>query len=72
MEKRSRVQPVAFQSRVKNADPPRAGSRVKDLPGTRGQNPSPLLKAHHAHNRNDQVSRQKSLEDIDAKLDRKK
>ena len=38
----------------------------------RGQDASPLYKAHHANTRNDQVSRQKSLEDINEKLDRKK
>ena len=51
--------------------PPRAASRVKEYP-IRGQNVSPLFKAHHAGSRNDQVSRQKSLEEITEKLDRKK
>ena len=37
----------------------------------RGQNNSPLFKAQPG-TRNDQVSRQKSLEDINEKLDRKK
>ena len=38
----------------------------------RGLDTGPLYTAHHTNARNDQVSRQKSLEDINEKLDRKK
>ena len=53
MEKgRSRVKPVALESKSKIYNPQRAASRVKDYP-IRGQNVSPLFKGNQVGTRND-------------------